>query len=528
MSGPTRIRAGLTDAPTDVDLVVIGLGVTGAGVALDAATRGLGVLAVDAHDLAFGTSRWSSKMVHGGLRYLAQGQVGVAHESAVERGILMETTAPHLARAMPMLIPITSGTAPLQRVLSRSGLMAGDLLRRGAGTDVETLPRPRHLSRTEALAMAPGLRPAGLRGALLGWDGQLEDDARLVTTIARTAAAYGAEVRTRARVLHASGTEVALRDEITGATSTVRARAVVNATGVWAGDLADEVTLRPSRGTHLVLRGDRLPGLRTSVFAPVPGSTSRFVMVLPQPDGTIYVGLTDEPAPGPVPDVPQPTEPEIGFLLDVVAATFTGPLRREDVVGAFAGLRPLLDVADSEGVDSTADLSRRHAVLTGRTGMVTVVGGKLTTYRRMAQDAVDAAVAHAGLDADPCTTPTLPLLGAAPRVVLDALEEPVRLVRRFGTDAALVLAEAHEVTGRAGEQLSDEELLAPAAPTVPVTLAELVFAVTHEGAHDVDDLLDRRTRVGLVAPDRALAEPLAERALALVQRARANGSLPRR
>ncbi len=526
MSAPTRIAPGLAGAPEQVDLVVVGLGVTGAGVALDAATRGLSVLAVDAHDLAFGTSRWSSKMVHGGLRYLAQGQVGVAHESAVERGILMETTAPHLTRAMPMLIPITSSTGPLQRFLSRSGLTAGDLLRRGARTSAETLPGPRRLSATEALAMAPGLRPAGLRGGLLGWDGQLEDDARLVTTIARTAAAYGAHVRTRARVLHATGTEVALRDETTGATRTVRARSVVNATGVWAGDLADEVTLRPSRGTHVVLRGDRLPGLRTSVFAPVPGSTNRFVMVLPQPDGTIYVGLTDEPAPGPVPDVPQPTEPEIGFLLDVVAATFATPLRREDVVGAYAGLRPLLDVAGSETGGQTADLSRRHAVLTGRTGMVTVVGGKLTTYRRMAQDAVDAAVEGAGLDVAPCTTATLPLLGAAPRPVLDALEEPARLVRRFGTDAALVLAEAREVAARAGERLRDDELLAPVSEQVPVTLAELLFAVTHEGAHDTADLLERRTRVGLVAADRAQAEPLAGRALALVGRAREGGWLP--
>lgn len=522
MSAETGIRAGLAGAPTEVDLVVVGLGVTGTGVALDAVTRGLSVLAVDAHDLAFGTSRWSSKMVHGGLRYLAQGQIGVAHESAVERGILMQTTAPHLTRAMPMLIPITSGTAPLQRLLSRSGLAAGDLLRRGARTSAETLPRPRRLSRTETLSMAPGLRPAGLRGGLLGWDGQLEDDARLVTTIARTAASYGAHVRTRARVLRAGGTEVTLRDETTGATTTVRTRAVVNAAGVWAGDLADEVTLRPSRGTHLVLRGDRLPGLRTSVFAPVPGSTSRFVMVLPQPDGTIYVGLTDEPAPGPVPDVPQPTEPEIGFLLDVVAATFATPLRRDDVVGAYAGLRPLLDVTGPDGAagsGQTADLSRRHAVLTGRSGMVTVVGGKLTTYRRMAQDAVDAAVETGGLAAGPCTTATLPLLGAAPRPVLDALEEPARLVRRFGTDAALVLTTAREVAARSGEPLDDEQLLAPAAEQVPVTLAELVFAVTHEGAHDVDDLLERRTRVGLVAADRALAEPLAERALALVGRA---------
>ena len=503
----TRITAGLTDAPTDVDVVVIGLGITGAGVALDAVTRGLSVLAVDAHDLAFGTSRWSSKMVHGGLRYLARGQVGVAHESAVERGILMEVTAPHLARPMPMLVPLSSSVSLAQTLVTRGGLFAGDLLRRSARTDAETLPRPRHLTVTEALRLVPALRPAGLRGAMLGWDGQLEDDARLVTTVARTAAAYGAHVRTRARVLRATGTTVELRDELTGNPTTVTAKAVINAAGVWAGTLVDGITLRPSRGTHLVLRQDSLPGLTVSVFCPVPGETNRWVMVLPQPDGTVYAGLTDEPV-DEIPDVPEPTEPEIGFLLDVISAAFSRQLHRSDVVGAYAGLRPLLDLGQDGPHGRTADLSRRHAVLTSAAGVVTVVGGKLTTYRRMAEDAVDAAVAHAGLTAGACRTRTLPLLGAASREELAALELPPRLVRRFGTDAALVLDTAREVTG-----LSDDELLAPVADGVPVTLAELVFGVTHEGAVDVDDLLDRRTRVGLVPADRALAVPAAERAL---------------
>lgn len=500
----TRITPGLHGAPGTVDLVVVGLGVTGAGVALDAVTRGLSVLAVDAHDLAFGTSRWSSKLVHGGLRYLAKGQVGVAHESAVERGILMEVTAPHLTRAMPYVVPFDSSVGRVMAGVTRSGMWAGDALRRGARTDLETLPRPRRLNATETLQQVPALRRAGLRGSMMAWDGQLEDDARLVTTIARTAASAGAHVRTRARVLTATGTRVELRDELTGATHVVTARGVVNATGVWADTLAGEVTLRPSRGTHLVLRAASVPGLRAAVFCPVPGATNRFVMVLPQPDGSLYVGLTDEPAEGDVPDVPEPTEPEIGFLLDVVSAAFAHQLHRTDVIGAYAGLRPLLHSPDG----STADLSRRHAVLTGPTGLVTVVGGKLTTYRRMAQDAVDAAVAHAGLTAGPCRTAALPLLGAASRAELAALEQPARLVRRFGTDAALVLTSAREVSG-----LADAELLAPVSEQVPVTLAELLFGVTHEGAHDVDDLLDRRTRVGLVPADRALVVPLAERAL---------------
>lgn len=498
----TRLRPGLDGAPLSVDLLVIGLGVTGAGVALDAASRGLSVLAVDAHDLAFGTSRWSSKLVHGGLRYLANGQVGVAHESAVERGILMESTAPHLTRPMPMLLPLMSSVSAAQATLASAGFRAGDALRLSAGTSAETLPRPRRISRNEALRLAPSLRRSGLRGGLLSWDGQLEDDARFVTCLARTAAVFGAQVRTRARVLSATGSGARLRDELTGMTYDVSARGVINATGVWAGSLVDSVTLKPSRGTHLVLRAATLPGLATSLTVPVPGTTSRFVFALPQPDGTIYIGLTDEETDGEIPDVPQPTESEVGFLLDVVGAALEKPLRRSDVIGTYAGLRPLLD---SDG--STADLSRKHAVLTSSTGVVTVVGGKLTTYRRMAEEAVDAV----GLTRAPCRTRSLPLLGAAPREELARLEEPARLVRRFGTEAALVRSNAIEVSG-----LDEAELLAPGP--LGVTLAELIFGITHEGAADVDDLLDRRTRVGLVPADRVIALPMAERAFGLTDR----------
>ncbi|WP_307861886.1 glycerol-3-phosphate dehydrogenase/oxidase [Nocardioides sp. SYSU D00065] len=508
---PVRIIPGLAGAPDEVDVVVVGLGITGVGVALDAVTRGLSVLAVDAHDLAFGTSRWSSKLVHGGLRYLAQGQVAIAHESAVERGILMAVTAPHLVRPLPMLTPL-GDTMPRRRAaLTWAGLHAGDLLRRTARTSARTLPRPRRLNATEARSLAPSLRADTLRGGLLAWDGQLEDDARLVVNVARTAAAYGAHVRTRARATAATGTSVELRDELTGGRTVVGARAVVNATGVWAGDLDDRVRLRPSRGTHLVLRGSALH-TRVAVVVPIPGARARFAMVLPQPDGTVYVGLTDEPVTGPVPDVPAPSAAEVDFLLDVVAPVFTDPPTRSDVVGSFAGLRPLLQV---DGTDATADLSRRHAILTSATGVTTVVGGKLTTYRRMAADTLDHLVAAGRLRAGPCRTAALPLRGAGTPAQLRRCRAPARLVRRFGTDAELVLATAREVTG-----LPDDELLAPAAPDVPVTLAELVFAITDEGAHDADDLLDRRTRVGLVEADRAVAAHLAERALRLVAASR--------
>jgi len=311
-------------------------------------------------------------------------------------------------------------------------------------------------------------------------------------------------------VLEVDGHGAVLRDELTGAVVEVGARTVVNAAGVWAGGLVDHIELRPSRGTHLVLRADALPGLRVALTLPVPGQRNRFLIVLPQPDGHCYVGLTDEPVDGDPPDVPEPSPAEIDFLLDTTSVALSRPLGRADVVGAFAGLRPLLYAGGS-----TSDLSRRHAVLTSRTGVVTVVGGKLTTYRRMAQDAVDAAVRAGGLDAGPCRTARLPLAGATSRAELARLTSAGpsrRLVRRYGADAGLVLATSREASG-----LTDDELLAPVAEGVPVTTAELVFGATHEGAHDVADLLDRRTRVGLVAAERAAAEPAARRALSLAQ-----------
>jgi glycerol-3-phosphate dehydrogenase len=499
MPGPSdaRIIAGLADLPAHVDVLVIGLGVTGAGVAVDAAARGLSVLAVEARDVAFGTSRWSSKLVHGGLRYLASGQVGIAYESAVERGILLQRTAPHLVRPMPMLVPLTSNVTTPQAMLTAAGIQAGDLLRMAARTSAHVLPRPRRIPAQHALRWVPALRRTGLRGALLYWDGQLEDDARLVTCLARTAAAHGAVVRTRARVTAATGTGATLRDELTGSTREVAAKAVINATGVWAGQLASDIRLRPSRGTHLVLRGETLPGLGAAFTVPVPGSASRWIFALPQSDGTIFVGLTDEAVEGEVPDVPEPTEADIDFLLNVVSASLEHPLHRGDVVGAFAGLRPLLA---AEG--HTADLSRKHAVLTSANGVVTVVGGKLTTYRRMAEDAVDAT----GVTSGPSPTADLPLLGAAPAEELARIDAPARLVRRFGTEAPFVLATARAVSG-----LPDQELLSPGPRGV--TLAELIFGVTHEGALSAGDLLDRRTRLGLVPADRDDALALANRAL---------------
>ncbi len=510
LSAHTREAALDQASGTTVDVLVVGLGVTGAGVALDAASRGLTVLAVDAHDLAFGTSRWSSKLVHGGLRYLARGQLGVAHESAVERGILMTRTAPHLTRPLPMVLPLTPAVPRRQGALAMQGFRAGDALRAAARTPRGLLPGPRRLSAEGTRALVPPVRTGGLRGGLLSHDGQLEDDARLVVALVRTAAAYGARVVTHARALEVSADGATIRDELTGRTTCVRARSVVNAAGVWAGQVVDGLTLRPSRGTHLVLRGDRLPGVEVAVAAPVPGSLNRFVFTLPQPDGLVYVGLTDEPVAGAVPDVPTATEAEVDFLLETMSSAFASPLTRDDVVGTYAGLRPLL--ASEGSPDDTADLSRKHAVLTSETGVVTVVGGKLTTYRRMAEDAVDAVVAGRGLgthgSVHPCRTHDLPLVGAAPRTRLASVDAPARLVRRYGTEAPDVLSDAVARTG-----LAVTALTAPVADGVPVTRAELLWGVTHEGAVDADDLLERRTRVGMVSDDRAAAEDAAHWAL---------------
>ncbi len=481
------------DGGERVDLAVVGGGVTGAGIALDAAARGLSVALIEAYDLAYGTSRWSSKLVHGGLRYLAKGDLALAHESAVERGILMTRTAPHLTRAIPQLFPLYRKTSRGQQAFIMTGLVAGDGLRRAAGTPASVLPRPRSIPAAEALALAPGLSPHGLRGALLAYDGALTDDARLVVNLARTAASRGAKILTRVEALRLDADSVLARDRLTGQEVEIRAAQVINATGVWAGELAESVRLRPSRGSHLILAPGSAPIGATSVNVPVPGENNRFVFLLPQPDGRVFVGVTDEPTDGPVPRVPSVPESDVDFLLEVASTAFTRPLTRADVDGSFAGLRPLVE----GGGGRSADLSRKHAVVTGADGVLTVVGGKLTTYRKMAEDAVDAGLKRSGLRAGPSTTSRLPLLGATPRHRLSTVDAPARLVAKYGTEAPRIAA--------LGEV--DPELGLPLFAGTEISAAEVVWAVRHEGALDVEDVLERRTRLGLVASEAEAARP---------------------
>lgn len=488
--GPTALNARRRARELDevaggaeIDLLVIGGGITGAGVALDAAARGLRTVLVERDDLAAGTSRWSSKLVHGGLRYLASGQIGIAHESAAERHLLLTRIAPHLTRPLAQILPLHGADARARGALIGTGYALGDALRRTVGTPTALLPAPALLGAAATRALAPGVRGEDLRGGIRGWDGQLVDDARLVVAVARTAAGFGARILTRVSATSVSGDGALLRDRVTGQEVRVGARAVVNATGVWAATVTDAVALEPSRGTHLVVDTARLRGADVSLTALVPGSRSRFVFTVPALHGRTYIGLTDVAAEG-LDDVPRPDESEIDFLLDTINTVLADPLTRDDVRGTFSGLRPLLRAADDRAGE-TADLSRRHAVVEDDEGLLSVVGGKLTTYRRMAQDAVDAAVRRRGLPtARRSPTADLPLVGAWPRERRGEIAAPLRLVRRYGAEAPYVASLGDGLTAARS-----------------VTAAELEWGVRVEGALSVADLLDRRTRLGLVAAD---------------------------
>ncbi len=475
-----------------VDVLVIGGGITGVGVALDAASRGLSVALLESHDLASGTSRFSSKLVHGGLRYLATGDVPLAWESAVERARLMTTIAPHLVRPLPFVVPDLRAGKRSEFALSVVGTALADSIRRATRLRGAILPRPRRLSAQAVHAMIPAIPASAVRGGTLYWDGQLEDDARLVLAVARTAASLGAHVIRDLRVDKATGSRVTATDQRTGESVELAARVVVNATGVWAGDLEPQLRVLPSRGSHIVVRSERLGHPHAAYTVPVPGRFARFVFVLPQPDDVCYIGITDEEdrsADGRAGVAP---DDDIDFLLSVVGREMVQALTRDDVVGAFAGLRPLVRTGAS-----TSDVSRRHLVFDQPGRPITIVGGKLTTYRRMAEDAVDAAVRRMP-GAGASRTKVLPLTGAGAPTGSSA-----RLTRRYGAEAADVEQLAREHPSVAG----------PLFDGGVVTGEELLFSVLAEGAANVDDLLDRRTRLGLVPADAERARPAAERIL---------------
>jgi glycerol-3-phosphate dehydrogenase len=323
--------------------------------------------------------------------------------------------------------------------------------------------------------------------------------------VARTAAEHGARILTRVRALHLTGDSAVMRDEVTGAELTVRAKAVVNATGVWADKLAGTTAdgspvapLRPSKGTHILLRSSILGDSPAALMLAVPHESRHYVFAVPHPDGLVIAGLTDDPV-AQVTDVPQAEPAEIDFLLGTLSYWLSRPVTTADVVGSYAGLRPLVGGHDDGA--RTADLSRRHLVTRSSSGVVTVVGGKLTTYRRMSEDTVD----FLRLTDAPCRTRSLPLVGALPAGSAANADIPARLVRRYGTEADAVAALSAD----------DAELAAPLAPGVRVLGSEVLWALRAEGALSVDDILERRTRLGLVPADAAAAR---EAVVRLVER----------
>lgn len=491
------------------DLLVIGGGITGVGAAFDAALRGLRVALVEKDDFASGTSSRSSKLLHGGLRYLAHLEVGLVREALRERGIL-QRMVPHLVTPMPFVIPRYGK----RRLLAlRAGLDAYDVLALGSG-----FPRHRKLEPDDVVKMAPSLDPS-VKGGHVYWDART-DDARLVWTVARTAIDHGAAVANHAEVigLMRSGPAItgrgragrvigaAVRDRVTGAELEVRAKAVVNATGVWSDDVralesSDErVGIRPSKGIHVVLRAETVP-VNSALGLPAPDG--RYVFVIPWEDDRVVVGTTDEDYGGPL-ETPRAEPDEIAYLLDVVNRVLAEPVSADDIVATYAGLRPLIQRPGQ----SSKDLSRRHKVLLGSGGVVTITGGKLTTWRPMAADAVDAALESGGFaDRPRSTTEEAHLAGGHPVPgVEEALaarahevgvppEDVPRLQHRYGTLAAEVLDLV------AGQPALAERL----HPDVPELAAEAAYAVRAEMAVGPDDVLSRRLRVRLTAPDRGLA-----------------------
>lgn len=501
LNAASRARALTHIADTEVDVLVIGGGITGAGVALDAATRGLSVALIEARDLASGTSGFSSKLVHGGLRYLAKGDVALAWESAVEREALMRRIAPHLVRPRAFLVPAFTGAGLRGRAgdgLTEVGIRLADILRAASRLPASVLPRPRRVDPLAARLLAPRLRERGLRGGLVYWDGAVEDDARLVVALARTAARHGAHIVSGCRALRASDREVWIDDGSGGGERIVRARTVINAAGVWADDFAPALPLTPSRGTHLVFPSALFGHPRAVMTAPVPGHFGRYVFVLPQSNGLCYLGLTDELAPGADGYDPGVPAEDVDFLLRTANASLDVTLDRGDILSAFSGLRPLIG-----GGEDSASASRRHLVREAPGEPITITGGKLTVYRRMAEDAVDAAVRRLGESprSRPAVSRRVPVLGS-PGSEVGGLgadgganwpgEDPdgaiaARLVRLYGWEAPRVSALA----------AAEPELQEDVAPGAGITGAEVAFAVLAEGARSVEDVLERRTRLAL-------------------------------
>ncbi len=481
------------------DVLVIGGGVTGAGTALDAATRGLSTALVEQRDFGSGTSSRSSKLFHGGLRYLEQMNFDLVREALRERELMLSRIAPHLVKPVSFLYPLTN------RGWERPYVTAGLTLYDSMG-GARSVPRHKQLTRTGALKLAPALKRESLTGGLLYYDAQA-DDARHTLTTVRTAAAYGATVVSSARVvdLLRAGERVVgavVEDVETGERTEVRASVVINCTGVWTDDIQTmaggrgRFHVRASKGVHIVVARDRINSetgliLRTekSVLFVIPWNTHWIVGTT---DTDWDLDLSH----------PAATKADIDYILEHINAVLKVPLTHEDIQGVYAGLRPLLS-GESE---DTSQLSREHAVARPQPGLISIAGGKYTTYRVMAADAVDAAAEDVGGDVPGSVTEFIPLSGAEGYVALvnqiDRLARhqdlPVwrvtHLLERYGS---LV----HELFALAED---DRTLYEPLPGAEEYLKVEVLYAATHEAALHLDDILARRTRISIETPGRGV------------------------
>ncbi|MFE5480826.1 glycerol-3-phosphate dehydrogenase [Nocardia sp. NPDC056541] len=484
----------------EVDVLVIGGGVTGAGAALDAASRGLSVTLVEARDFAAGTSSRSSKLIHGGLRYLEQMDFALVREALKERGLLLNTLAPHLVHPVPFLFPLQ------HRVWERAYIGAGIALYDTLG-GARTVPMHKHLTRSGALELAPALRDDALTGAIRYYDAQV-DDARHTMMIARTAAENGATVLTRTKVigLERDGEKVVgarVEDLETGLTHTIRARTVISATGVWTDDMIKMTGVdfpfhvQMSKGVHILVPRDRL-NLHTGMIMRTEKSV---LFVIPWAEHWI-IGTTDTEW-ALDKNHPTATAADVRYILDHVNALLREPLTRADIVGTYAGLRPLMTGATKE----TAKLSREHAVAEPAPGLFVIAGGKYTTYRVMAADVVDAAAARLGGEIPASATAQLPIVGAAGYFDMLAEVTDLSVSQRLPVDVVQHLLGRYGSlsTDIFGLIAADAALRHPLPGASDYIAAEIVYAVTHEGALHLDDILTRRTRISIEVPDRGLA-----------------------
>jgi glycerol-3-phosphate dehydrogenase len=495
-----------TEGGPELDVLVIGGGVTGAGIALDAVTRGLSTAVIDAQDWASGTSSRSSKLVHGGLRYLQMLDFHLVREALTERDLLISDLAPHLVKPVPFLYPLEKRV--FERAYVGAGIALYDTLA-SVGGRKRAMPLHQHVTRKGLERKFPDLRHDAAVGAIQYWDANV-DDARLVSTLVRTAASYGAHAASRTQVVGLTTTSggavtgAELQDLETGERFTVRARHVINATGVWTEQTealaGTEGGLRvlASKGIHIVVPRDRIAGNVGLIL-----QTEKSVLFVIPWSRYWVIGTTDTPYEQ---DLTHPvaTSEDIDYVIDHANAVLARPISRDDIIGTWAGLRPLLQPGTKEGT-SSSKVSREHTVASPTPGLTVIAGGKLTTYRVMAKDAVDFAIGSRATTL-PSITERIPLAGAEG---LEVLQRQARDIGgRYGWDRGRMDHLLHRYGSLLSELLDlvdEDPVLGEPLPHAPAYIgAEVVYAVTHEGALHLDDVMMHRTRLNYEQADKGV------------------------